>query len=771
MFYLLKSPTNNTWRNIFIFVFCSPRMTGRAIFFALCVCLLPASAFAQVSVLENATSHLIREAATAHRTSTLTDTLYLEASILTDDLVSAAHAPIINDNNQVSWTFSPVDSDLTLTIEPFVEMPLASNGLPARWNTMTILNDQLFIADERDGRIYNITGGSPVLWFDVSNAIQSTTGRQLNTDSFFHGGLRSIAFHPDFASNGKLYTSLMEDRPSNSDLHHYLSDEAALDADSVLVEWTVNIETMMVDPSSYREVFRVGIPEYDHPIKQILFDTSTEAGDSNYGLLYIAHGDGSRESTTTLGGQGNDALGKILRINPFANGSSNYTIPDSNPFVGDSTMLDEVWSLGHRNPHHLAFTQNGSLLVSDVGRDNIDEINLVMPGADYGWLQREGAYQLLNQPGLADGIAVLPEKDEDNLFVYPVAQFGHTGSVGESFTGQGIGGGFAVENGSELNGLYFYVDFPRSGEIFHSRITDLLAANIQGPPETLTVARTWRDSTEFDHDNNPNTAPIESSLKSIVQTANGFVNINDRVDVRIGQGPSGELYIYSKRNNMVYRISNSMQSEPVAQPSAEFEFSSSGSADNGRWQVFNFNVEAGQRVDVRVNWNDLAADVRMFLRDETRTQVARDTDGVGVGRVSTTADSSGQWSVAVLVRSDNTTDYDVIIETFSTTPPISVPDFAFSSSGSRNDKRWQVFKFNIEAGETVDARVDWNDPAADVRVFLRDQTRTQVDRDTDDNGSGMVSGTADSNGQWSIAVLVNSPDTVNYDIIGSTEFR
>ncbi len=77
-------------------------------------------------------------------------------------------------------------------------------------------------------------------------------------------------------------------------------------------------------------------------------------------------------------------------------------------------------------------------------------------------------------------------------------------------------------------------------------------------PSDLTIARTWRDSIAFDHDSNPATEALASSMKSIVQSANGYVNTDDRVGIRYGQGPDGELYLFSKRNNMVYLISNSL---------------------------------------------------------------------------------------------------------------------------------------------------------------------------------------------------------------------
>ena len=477
-----------------------------------------------------------------------------------DRLVAAAQAPLVDSNNQVSWAFAPVDSGLTIIVEPYVEMPLASTGLPARWNAMATQGDRIFIMDEQDGRIYEITNREPILWFDVATAIQSTTGRRLNIDNPFHGGVRGLAFHPDFSVNGKFYTTLMEQRPADTTQHRYLSDAALLEADSVLVEWTADPSTLIVNPASYREVFRVGIPEFDHPIKQIAFDPSAGPGDREYGLLYIAHGDGSRESTTTVGGQGNNALGKILRINPLANGTSRYSVPGDNPFLGNTSMLDEVFSIGHRNPHHLAFTQNGTLIATEDGRDNIDEINLIRAGADYGWSQREGAYTQLSQPGLFTGVGTLPADDASLGLTYPVAQFGHTGELGASFTGQALGGGFAVENGSALSGQFFYIDFPKSGEVFHSSIDAMLSANTQGVPDSLTVARTGRAGVAYDHDNNPATDVLQRSLKDIVRSATGYVNTNDRVDVRYGQGPEGELYLMSKRNNMVYLISNSLPS-------------------------------------------------------------------------------------------------------------------------------------------------------------------------------------------------------------------
>ena len=102
-------------------------------------------------------------------------------------------------------------------------------------------------------------------------------------------------------------------------------------------------------------------------------------------------------------------------------------------------------------------------------------------------------------------------------------------------------------------------------------------------------------------------------------------------------------------------------------PLADFEFSSSGSNSSGRFQRFNFDVVAGERIDAQVIWDSVAApdaDVRIFLRNESNTLIIRDVDGSGSpAMVSTIATTSGEWSLAVLADSDVTVEYDVLVDT------------------------------------------------------------------------------------------------------------
>ena len=148
----------------------------------------------------------------------------------------------------------------------------------------------------------------------------------------------------------------------------------------------------------------------------------------------------------------------------------------------------------------MAFLSNGNLLATESGHDNIDEINLVVSGANYGWSRREGAFVHLESGGLANGISALPADDADYSFTYPVMQYGHSGPQGANFVGQALGGGFVTSNGSELDNEFFYVDFVSSGRLFHSSLDSILGSQTSGDPDQLTMAQTYEASVVFDDD-------------------------------------------------------------------------------------------------------------------------------------------------------------------------------------------------------------------------------------------------------------------------------
>ena len=85
------------------------------------------------------------------------------------------------------------------------------------------------------------------------------------------------------------------------------------------------------------------------------------------------------------------------------------------------------------------------------------------------------------------------------------------------------------------------------------------AAATTGDPTRLTRAPIFEASIAFDHDGNPSTPAQElPSMVDVVSSDPDFSDVEGiRADIRFGRGPQGELYLMSKRNRMVYLITNS----------------------------------------------------------------------------------------------------------------------------------------------------------------------------------------------------------------------
>lgn len=112
------------------------------------------------------------------------------------------------------------------------------------------------------------------------------------------------------------------------------------------------------------------------------------------GMLYVATGDaGSRPTSQDAA----SLAGKILRVTPDG------AAAPGNPFTGNP-----VWSLGHRNVQGLAWDAQGRMFASEFGQNTWDELNVILPGGNYGWPGAEG---VTGASGTIDPVASWPTSD------------------------------------------------------------------------------------------------------------------------------------------------------------------------------------------------------------------------------------------------------------------------------------------------------------------------------------------------------------------------
>ncbi len=304
-------------------------------------------------------------------------------------------------------------------------------------------------------------------WLDV-DVVGGTGGNEQ--------GLFSLAFHPNYADNGLIYIA-----------HTPTSGGGAV----FVTEYRVNDGA--VDTGSARDVIGIGQPFGNHNGGQIEFGPD--------GMLYFGLGDGGSGGDPCGAGQNGDALlGKILRIDPTADGNADttpacpgdvdpqcdsppfpavcecscasqsgfdYTIPADNPFVGDASVRDEVWATGVRNPWRFSIDRDdGRMFIADVGQDAFEEVSVAVAGDNLGWNDMEGfncfggGCDTSGEPGGLNGAGQR----------LPIVAYGH--NVGQSISGIGLYQGCEVPG---WDGIYFY------GDIF---ITDVFAVAYDGSTVT-----------------------------------------------------------------------------------------------------------------------------------------------------------------------------------------------------------------------------------------------------------------------------------------------
>jgi hypothetical protein len=297
---------------------------------------------------------------------------------------------------------------------------------------------------QQDGFIKVLQPGSftPTEFINIASRVRTPTS------AGDERGLLGLTFHPQFATNHKFYVNYTR-----------IADGATVVAEYTTLAGNPN----QGDFNSERIIITIPQPFSNHNGGMIEFGPD--------GYLYIGMGDGGSANDPNNNAQNlSRLLGKMLRIDVnIPQGSPNpYLIPPTNPFTGANTTrcdsgsttsgqpCQEIWSYGMRNPWRWSFDRTtNQLWVADVGQGVIEEVDIITPGANYGWRAYEGTQCTGIDPQLCTGGAT------PITHTPPIFQYSHTGGRCS------ITGGFVYRGsrGSLPNGAYIYGDYC-SGEIW-----------------------------------------------------------------------------------------------------------------------------------------------------------------------------------------------------------------------------------------------------------------------------------------------------------------
>lgn len=415
-------------------------------------------------------------------------------------------------------------SDLVVGVELVTQVPASSKeGIKTRIAKLDYIpgTDRRFIVDIR-GKLYELRNDKPEVYMDLA---------AMKPDFIDAPGLAtgfgSFAFHPEFLKNGLLYTSHTEPPGSAKADFHYV------DSIPVTVQWVIT-EWRAEQPGSFpfrgkgRELFRIDMVTGMHGVQELAFNPTAGPNDKDYGLLHIGIGDGAsvQSGYPFLVQNIEKPWGSIFRIDPSGNNSANgnYGIPRSNPFVSkeNSQALGEIYAYGFRNPHRITWTTAGQMLASNIGQAQIESVNLILPGHNYGWPIREGTF-LVNPYGDINVVYPLPENDAAYGITYPAAQYDHD-------EGLAVSGGFEYTASElpELKGKYLFADM-NNGRLYYINLAEVA-------PGKQAVIREWKITL--------NGRP----------TTTAELCGSQRVDLRLGKDHNGNVYFFSKQDGKVYRL-------------------------------------------------------------------------------------------------------------------------------------------------------------------------------------------------------------------------
>ncbi len=332
----------------------------------------------------------------------------------------------------MSLFFTPLKAQDPVTYDQ--AFPNLSFEFPVEIQNAKDGSNRMFVV-EQAGRIKVFQNNSGVTsqqtFLDIRNVVSFSAGQEI--------GLLGLAFHPNYSQNGFFYV-----------YHTRTSSVANVGVEIVLARYQVNAN----NPNQANTYSRLEIFSFDK-----------NQGNSNHnggkigfgpdGYLYVSVGDGGGGGDPQRNAQNLDNIfGSILRIDIDVNGNNplesnpdapngNYEIPSDNPRRGQSG-LDELYAWGIRNTWKFSW-DGDRMWGADVGQANLEEINIIQKGGNFGWNRFEGN----SDYNTSTGLVTTPD-------IKPVFTYGH--SAGDV----SITGGYVYKGSStntNIKDKYIYADY------------------------------------------------------------------------------------------------------------------------------------------------------------------------------------------------------------------------------------------------------------------------------------------------------------------------
>jgi glucose/sorbosone dehydrogenase len=440
--------------------------------------------------------------------------------------------------------------------------PPDQDVVPAGWARVSYVRDlpdgRRFANDSR-GFLYLLDrNNQPSVYANVGAAFPYAIYNRLES------GFIGFDFHPEFARNGLFYTVHGERAMGNPATPNFIPPgytRADVTYHDVITEWHATNPASNTFEGTRRELLRVGqvIANLTHPFGHVEFNPTSKPGAPDYGLLYtsgsdlgFSNGGGPNASNPSQTQRLDTVVTAILRFDPRSpsvtggtKGLGDYTIPAINKFAadGDPKTLGEIYAYGFRNAHRLSWDlTDGTMYASDIGMSNIEEINIVREGNNYGWMRREGYFDNgVTRPGGVLGqvfplaAEILDGREKDG-FTYPVVVYDHN-------EGQSVSGGFAYHGRiAQLRGKFVFGDVAR-GRLFAADLAAMKKAD-DGVPQTVAPIE---EIQLYTRDASGNRTYV--TFRELIEAKNGANST--RADLHISRSRDGELFITSRQDGTI----------------------------------------------------------------------------------------------------------------------------------------------------------------------------------------------------------------------------